>query len=141
MTIINLRDFYPEIYAHDQFTELPDEVAATLVEYKLKDAAYRLRTYRHRAYYSLDYGDGIEKQAVVLVPSPFEIIEQRRLTELIYKGISRLPDKQARRIHAHYFLGMSKAAIARAEGRDITSVKESIERGLRSLQKFLEENL
>lgn len=141
MTTINLRDFYPEIYNHDHLVDLPDDVAGILLEHKRQEAAYRLRTYRHKAYYSLDYGDDIEKQAVAAALSPFEIIEQRRVTELIYAGLSRLPDKQARRIHAHYFLGMSKAAIARAEGRDITSVKESIERGLRRLQIFLEENL
>ena len=38
------------------------------------------------------------------------------MTELIYKGLSKLPVKQRQRIYAHFFLGMSKADIAKAEG-------------------------
>lgn len=140
MKKINLRDYYP-FYTSDAIVEVPDEVAALLREYQLKEAAQYLRTYRHRAFYSLDVGDNIECRALIVAPSPFEIIERRQTAELIYKALSSLPDKQAQRIYAHYFLGMSKAAIARAEGCSVNSVKESISRALRSLEKFLVENL
>ena len=53
MAIINLRDFYP-YYTMDSFIEVPDEVAEAMAEFDRKEAAYRLRTYRHKAYYSLD---------------------------------------------------------------------------------------
>ena len=53
MAIINLRDFYP-YYTADSFIEVPDEVAEAMAEFDRKEAAYRLRTYRHKAYYSLD---------------------------------------------------------------------------------------
>lgn len=139
MKEINLRDYYP-FYTQDTIVEVPDEVAALLREYQLKEAAQYLRTYRHRAFYSLDVGDNIECRALIVAPSPFEIIERRQTAELIYKALSSLPDKQAQRIYAHYFLGMSKAAIARAEGRDITSVRDSIKRGLRQLEKYFEKN-
>ena len=33
-------------------------------EFDRKEAAYRLRTYRHKAYYSLDRDDGLEYEAV-----------------------------------------------------------------------------
>ncbi len=52
-------------------------------------------------------------------------------------AIASLPDKQAKRIYAHFFLGMSKTAIARAEGVSKVSVSESIERGLCTIEKFL----
>lgn len=58
------------------------------------------------------------------------------MTELIYKGLSKLPVKQRQRIYAHFFLGMSKADIARAEGTDASSVRKSINRGLHQLKKI-----
>ena len=63
MAIINLRDFYP-YYTMDSFIEVPDEVAEAMAEFDRKEAAYRLRTYRHKAYYSLDREDGIEHSAL-----------------------------------------------------------------------------
>ena len=60
MTEINLREQYPEIYKTDTIITVPDEVAELMREYDRKEAAYRRRTYYHRAQYSLDRGDGIE---------------------------------------------------------------------------------
>jgi len=53
MKVINLRDIYPH-YTQDCFVEVTDEVADLFSEFDHKEAAYRLRTYRHKAYYSLD---------------------------------------------------------------------------------------
>ena len=53
MAIINLRDYYP-FYTSDCFMEVSEEVAEIFKEFDRKEAAYRLRTYRHKAYYSLD---------------------------------------------------------------------------------------
>lgn len=50
MKKINLRDYYP-FYTTDTIVEVPDEVADLLHEYKLNEAAYILRTYRHKAYF------------------------------------------------------------------------------------------
>lgn len=55
MAIINLRDYYP-FYTSDCFMEVSEEVAEMFKEFDRKEAAYRLRTYRHKAYYSLDRG-------------------------------------------------------------------------------------
>ena len=49
-------------------------------------------------------------------------------------------DKQAKRIYAHFVLGMSKTDIARAEGVDEKVVRLAIERGLRNMEKFLKNN-
>ena len=46
MAIINLRDYYP-FYTSDCFMEVSDEVAEMFKEFDRKEAAYRLRTYRH----------------------------------------------------------------------------------------------
>ena len=59
----------------------------------------------------------------------------------IYKGLSKLPVKQRQRIYAHFFLGMSKADIAKAEGTHKSRITRSIEAGLRSLEKYFKEIL
>ncbi len=78
MKEINLRDYYP-FYTQDVIVEVPDEVANLLREYKLAEAAYILRTYRHKAYFSLDYDANVERDALVIVLTPAEILEQKEL--------------------------------------------------------------
>ena len=140
MKEINLRDYYP-FYTKDITVEVPDEVADLLREYALLEEAYRIRTYRYKAFYSLDYDGNIERDIALSQPSLLEIMEQRRMTSLLYKGLATLSEKQYKRIYAHYFLGMSIAEIAKADNCAFMSVKESIERGLKRLEKFFEENL
>ena len=140
MKKINLRDYYP-FYTSDVIVEVPDEVALLLREYVLLEEAYRIRTYRYRAFYSLEGNDGIEREALNHPLMPDEILEQRQMSELIFRGLATLSEKQRHRIYAHFFLGMSKADIARAEGSSVNSVKDSIRRGLQSLEKFFERNL
>lgn len=139
MKIINLRDFYPH-YTTDVFVHVPDEVADLLFTLKLKEAADQLRVYRHKAYFSLDADDGTELRALSLIyQQPLdELIDERQLKKLLYRGLATLPEKQRQRIYAHFFLGISKADIAKAEGCHVNSVKESIHRGLATLKKFFE---
>ena len=76
MKVINLRDIYPH-YTQDCFVEVTDEVADLFSEFDHKEAAYRLRTYRHKAYYSLDRNDGIEHEALFVALSPHELYERK----------------------------------------------------------------
>ena len=98
MKEINLREFYPEIYKTDLFISLPDEVVDVLVEYQRKEVAYRRRTYRHKAYLSLDYGDDIEREAVLFTPTLQEIVERHLEEERVYQAISSLPEKQRQEV-------------------------------------------
>ena len=119
MAIINLRDFYP-YYTMDSFIEVPDEVAEIMAEF--------------------DREDGIEHSALFVALSPCEIYERKVTMQELYAAISSLPDKQAKRIYAHFVLGMSKTDIARAEGVDEKVVRLAIERRLRNMEKFLKNN-
>ena len=139
MKKINLRDYYP-FYTNDTTVEVPDEVAALLREYKLADAAYILRTYRHKAFLSLDYGDDIEREAVLFTPTLQEIVERHLEEERVYQAISSQPEKQRQRVYAHYILGITLMDIAKMEGVSLHAVHESIRRGLRRLEKILEKN-
>ena len=55
------------------------------------------------------------------------------MQEKLYAAIRVLPKKQAKRLYAHFYLGMSKAEIARQEGVTESAVRESINRGLKHL--------
>ena len=140
MKVINLRDIYPH-YTQDCFVEVTDEVADLFSEFDHKEAAYRLRTYRHKAYYSLDRNDGIEHEALFVALSPHELYERKVTMQELHAAISRLPNKQAKRIYAHFILGMSVTDIARAEGVAKSRVSDSIRRGLRNMEKILRNKL
>ena len=88
MKKINLRDYYP-YYTQDMIVEVPDEVADILREYKLAEAAYFLRTYRHKAYFSLDYDINVEHEAMVLVLTPADILNRRKKTLDYMKRLPR----------------------------------------------------
>ena len=137
MVKINLRKYYPDFYATDCIIEVPDKVAALMDSYEHAEATYYLRRHRHKAYYSLDRGDGIEHDILFVSLSPCEIYERKVTVEQIHAAIAALPDKQAKRINAHYFLGMSKSAIAKAENVNESAIRDTIERGLRNIERFL----
>lgn len=141
MTKINLREQYPDFYKTDYIIDVPDEVAAIMLEYDRLEAAYRRRTYYHKAYYSLDRGDGIEYDALFISMTPCEIYERKVTMEQLHAAIASLPDKQAKRISAYYFMGMTMEAIAKSEEVGISAVSYSIQRGLRNLEKYLKKVL
>ncbi len=136
MKKINLKDYYDHIVI-DTYIDIPDEVFDIFEEHRKAEQAYQSRIRYHKAYYSLDRGDGIEHSALFISLSPDEIYERKLTTQQLHAAIATLPDKQAKRIYAHYFLGMSKAAIAKAEGVNKSQVTRSISRGLSHLEKYL----
>ena len=136
MTRINLRDYYP-FYHSDFFIEVTDEAAKQLKQFSRKDHADFEGRRVYKAYYSFDADDGIEKEIILLVLSPEEIYERKMSNQELYAAINSLPEKQVKRIYAYFFLGMSKTQIAKIEGIDPNSVRGSIERGLKRMEKFL----
>ncbi len=136
MKKMNLKDYYDYIIA-DTYIDVPDKVFDIFEEYRKAEQAYQSRMHYHKAYYSLDRGDGIEHRALFVSLSPDEIYERKLTREQLHAAIASLPDKQAKRIYAHYFLGMSKAAIAKAEGVNKSQITRSINRGLLHLEKYL----
>ena len=131
---INLRDFYP-FYTSDELIDVPDEIGAILTESKRQEKNYFSRLSYHKAYYSLDCGDGIENETVDKPLTPEEIYLQKAAKAELYAALAALPDKQAKRLYAFFILGMSKTEIAKAEGVAVNSVCESIVRGLEKLRK------
>lgn len=72
-----------------------------------------------------------------LATSPDEIYEKKLTRQQLYTAISQLPEKQAKRIYAYYFMDMDEPAIANAEGVSQQAVHASLQRGLKGIEKFL----
>ena len=133
MPKINLRDLYPNFYTSDCIIEVPDEVLSVFVEHERREAAYRRRV----AHYSLDREDGIENSIQFVTLSPDEIYTRKLTTQQLHAAIAALPDKQAKRVYAHYILGVSKTEIAKAEGVDVRNIRKAIEKALANMEKIL----
>lgn len=140
MIKINLRDYYP-FYNSDIYIDIPDDVVAVLLEAERQEEAYRRRVYRHNAQYSLDRGDGIENDICFVYLSPCEIYERKMTAEQLHAAIAALPDKQGKRIYAHYILGISQADIAQAENVDVRNIRKSISKGLQNMEAFIKKYL
>ena len=135
MKVINLRDLYPDVYKTDTYVEVTEEVLDTIQAAQRLEAAYERRMYRHKAYYSLDYGNGIEKAITGHVLTPENIFEAKQQQEQLYAAVMALPEKQAKRLYAHFYLGMTSVEIAHADGVDPGSVRRSIRNGIKRLAK------
>ena len=75
--------------------------------------------------------------AVLLKPqTPEMLLEEKQFQEQVYAAVMKLPEKQAKRIYARYYLGMTVNEIAEVEGVDSSRVRDSIRRGLKQLGKY-----
>ena len=138
MNKINLRELYPYTYKTDTYVEVSDDVLEAIKAHDRAEAARERKMYRYKAHYSLDRGDGIENDALYRPATPEEIILEKTVQEKLYSAIMALPVKQAKRLYAHFYLGMSKAEIARQEGVAESAVRESINRGLKYIAVQME---
>ena len=136
MKKVNLRDLYPDVYKSDHFVEVTEDVLETIRDSERAEAAYDRRMYRYKAHYSLDCDNGIENAILMKPQTPEMLLEEKQLREKLYAAVMALPEKQAKRIYARYYLGMRVGEIAAAEGVDPSRVRDSIRRGLKQLAKY-----
>ena len=100
------------------------------------EAAYERKMYRYKAQYSLDCENGIENAVLLKPQTPEEVMEDKQLRDQLYAAVMTLPDKQAKRIYARFYLGMTPIEIAKAEKVDVSRVRDRIRRGLKNLSKL-----
>ena len=136
MKKINLRELYPDVYTTDFFVDVTEEVMETIRAAERAEAAYDRRMYRYKAHYSLDCDNGIENAILMKPQTPEMLLEEKQLREQLYAAVMALPEKQAKRIYARYYLGMTVNEIAEVEGVDPSRVRDSIRRGLKQLGKY-----
>ena len=139
MKKINLRELYPDVYTTDFFVDVTEEVMETIRAAERAEAAYERKMYRYKAQYSLDCENGIENAVLLILlkpQTPEEVMEDKQLRDQLYAAVMTLPDKQAKRIYARFYLGMTPIEIAKAEKVDVSRVRDSIRRGLKNLSKL-----
>lgn len=136
MTTINLRDCYPW-YTQDEYIEVSDEVAAELRADKLYEAAHQRKVVRNKAQYSLDLDDGIEYSACLSEPTPQQLLERKETFIALCHALNSLPETQGRRVEACVILGKSYREVAKSEGVNESSVRESVRLGIENMRKFL----
>ena len=95
-----------------------------------------LKNYYRKAQYSLDCENGIENAVLLKPQTPEMLLEEKQFQEQVYAAVMKLPEKQAKRIYARYYLGMTVNEIAEVEGVDSSRVRDSIRRGLKQLGKY-----
>lgn len=135
MVTINLRDFYPWCN-EDIFVEITEEMLEAMKAADRQQEAYRRRTYRYKAQFSLDCNDGIENAVLHHSPSPEEIYMSEEATRKLFAAIGKLTKIQQQRIIAYYFEGMNFRQIAEAEGVNPGSVSQSVKAALKKLKSF-----
>ena len=136
MKKINFRELYPDVYTTDFFVDVTEKVMETIRAAERAETAYDRRMYRYKANYSLDCDNGIENAILMKPQTPEMLLEEKQLREQLYAAVMALPEKQAKRIYARYYLGMRVSEIAVAEGVDSSRVSDSIRRGLKQLAKY-----
>ena len=148
MPLINLRKYYYGLYKEDTFIEVTDEVADELVELRRYEDRKNRRMFRYKAYFSLDAGNGIEKDAVDWnQPSPEELMLKKEAEDYHALMLKRVQDsfavltpKQAKRVRARYIDKRILKDIADEDGISQSCVYDSIRDGVKNLKKHFDKN-
>lgn len=114
-----------------------EDVLETIRASERAEAAYERKMYRYKAQYSLDCENGIENTVLTKPQTPEMVLEEKQLQKQVYATVMKLPEKQAKRIYARYYLCMTVNEIAAVEGVDPSRVRDSIRRELKKLEKTL----
>lgn len=128
-------------YKKDEYIEVSDEVAAVFEDAFNAEENYRVKAIQHRAIYSLDAEDGIEKDILFVAMTPIELYERKLSMQELYSALRELPEIQFKRVIAYYFHNMTMAEIADVEGVSINVVSKTIDRALKNLEKILKKGL
>lgn len=135
MKRINLKVYYPELYKVDCYVELPDACVNLLCDF-MREKETQERTQRNRgSKCRLDNEKYMYRHALQyrqLSDDLERAIERHQL----YEAINKLPEVQAKRVYAYYFLGMTHKEIALNEGVATSTVTQSLDRALNNLKKY-----
>ena len=143
MKTIDLKKYYSDTLLYDEgnLIDVADEVANVMEQSILAEKNSYMKCYRARAYYSLDYGNGIENCVIFHEETPEEVYERKLTIQQLHQSLSKLPIKQGQHIFAFYFLGKSCKEIALAEHISTRAVQKSLKNGLKRLGKLLKNNI
>lgn len=134
MITVNLKDLYYWC-KEDIFVEITEEMLEAMKAADRQESAYKRRTYRYKAHYTLDMGDGITNECVIKPETPEEIYIKEETTQEIEAAIENLTEAQKRRLRQRYFDGMKIKQIADMEGVNHSTICYSLHASLKSLKK------
>ena len=147
MKKVNLKKLYWEKFSlnfdaespEDYNIELSDDILELYQQFFLDDERQRKKLERNRVFISLDITPDIESAASAILLSVEEEVQDKAELEcksqMLHSALNQLSEKQARRIIAHYILGLKKVEIAQIEGVNERAIRSSIQRGLKQLEK------
>ena len=138
MKVIKIKEIYPDTTDHQKYCVVTDDVNDVFVICNKAEKSFQRKEYRYKAQYSLNYDNGIENAILVYEPSAEEVFFEQLKKQELWDAIRKLTKKQYRRFIAFYDLNLSYAEIARMEGVNPKSVKESIEAANTKIKKILE---
>lgn len=136
MKKINLHQYYYFAGRHEELV-VSDEVYYLLEEERRYQKNYAQYIRDHRAYYSLDYGDSIERSGIARSNTPEEELIRKELYLTLWHAFWKLSNVQRKRIYAHVVMGYRHTKIARLEEVDESAVRKSIRNGLHIMKNRL----
>ncbi|RCX21338.1 RNA polymerase sigma factor (sigma-70 family) [Fontibacillus phaseoli] len=134
MITVNLKDLYYWC-KEDIFVEITEEMLEAMKAADRQESAYKRRTYRYKAHYTLDMEDGIANECVIKPETPEEAYIKKEAEEMLTAALNTLTEAQQRRLKLYYFEGMRYSQIARLEGVTDGSISGSIKSALKHLGK------
>ena len=137
MKWIDLRKEYPHLDATYSEYLVSCEVDAVFQQYRLAEQALEKRRMRNGDVVSLDTEPNIEAHIMEQAPGPEEETIQQIQSKELQQALRSIPQKQASRIYAYYFMDMTLKEIAVAESTSIQAVYYSIQAGKKNLKKIL----
>ena len=96
MKTIDLKKYYhdPELYDESNLVVVTDEVAEVMDRSIMEEKSFFMRRYRAKAFYSLDYGNGIEHYVIFREESPEELYEKKLTMQQLNHALSNCPSKK-----------------------------------------------
>lgn len=116
--------------------EVSKEVYDLMDRFELDDLS-ELNEYDNHIEHSEIYEESLYNRAMEKSNSIEDIIIQKSTFEDLRKAINQLSNIQKRRIKMYYFENFTLHEIAKIEHCHFTTVKESIESGIKKLKKIL----
>lgn len=119
--------------------EIQKDIFDALDRFELDDLAYLNEADRHYEQSVLSESS-LNMRAVNPQESVEEIVFRDLKNQMLHKTISKLSEKQRKRLVLYYFCDMTYKQIADSEGCKYQTVQKSIEKAKNKIKKFLTYN-
>lgn len=136
MILINLKDYYKDI-SNDHLIWVSPDILAALEEFSRNKSNEARNKRRRPKNITLNEALPINSKNPAFSCPIKDMIEENTNSVALQEAISKLPEKQAKRIYAYYFLGFSKSEIAKMEGVNKCQISRSIKKALFVLRELL----